>query len=205
MVKLPDDFSAFLRQMHNLIDGIPHIYEGFQKITGTGVGDQEGADDLLPIVAAPAAPASIDLVGGSRVTAEPQSRGRHKATISVSRIVKEAFDKKGAMTTEEVLAYLEKTGMMAKIREVYGNKSRDTVKKNLYELRKQGLINRADGKACTPWVPTLELHVKQNHSKAVGNALSSTGESQAIGSVSDASTQSAAGPNMPEQESPIAA
>jgi len=98
---------------------------------------------------------------------------RSSLAVSMSQIVRNAFDKKGPMTTNQLFAYLEKTGMMTKIRESCGDQARNKVKKVLYELRKQEFLVRTNGKATTPWVPTPEFNVRQNHLKSIGDSTPS--------------------------------
>jgi hypothetical protein len=204
MVQLPADVSSFLARMRRLVDGIPHVYEGLQRIAGEE--DVDDCSDVLPPVITPAAPDPVDPADGVQPTADAQQSDRPQVIISVSRIVKDAFDKRGAMTTSEVLSYLEKMGMMAKIREAYGDKAREMVKKTLYELRKQTLLTRTDGKAATPWVPTSELHVRQNHLRVIGKAPVVTDSCQAVTPESATSlSQSEDEAPRPESESSSAA
>jgi hypothetical protein len=177
MSQLPADVSSLLERMRRLVDGIPHVYEGLERIAG--LGEPDNGDNALPLVVAPATPDPVDHADSAQPAVDDQSLNRPQATTSVSQIVKAAFDKRGAMTTGEVLSYLEKTGMMEKVRAVCGNEARDKVKKTLYELRKQSLLSRADGKAITPWVPTPELHVRQNHLRVIGKTPVGTDSCQA--------------------------
>ena len=100
------------------------------------------------------------------------------------------------MTLSDLFAYLEKTGVMAKIIKVYGKKARSKVKFAAYDLKKQGLLIRADGKAATPYVPTPEFHVRQNHARKIANEhvdeAKAESTSQMLENAPDMSTQSPA-------------
>jgi hypothetical protein len=154
-----------LQWMGRFIDGVPHLYAGLQKISGEDGPDS--SNDLPPVAVDPATPDPIAPAGSIRPTAAAQITNRPSLTVSLSSVVRNAFDKKGSLTSDEVFAYLEKTGAMGKIRDAFGNQAREKVKKTLYELRKQGLLSRANGKKDTPWVPTPELNVRQNHLRSI--------------------------------------
>jgi hypothetical protein len=167
MAELPSELRKMLEWMRRLIDGMPHLYAGLQKISGENGPDS--GDDFPPVAVVPAAPNPIVPAADAASMAAAESPVRPSLNVSISQIVRNAFDKKGSMTTNELFAYLEKTGMMTKVRESCGDQARNKVKKVLYELKKQEFITRADAKAATPWVPTPDFYVRQNHLKSIGD------------------------------------
>jgi len=188
------DFFEWLRR---LAQGIPHIYEGIEIIAGDGPSDDPG--DLLVGSVVPIAPDRAGPDTGSLAITPDQTEIRPVENLNVSQIVRNSFDKKGSMSTAEVFSHLEKTGEMAKIRAVYKDKARVMVMKTIYEMRKEGLLTRKNQKAATPWDPTDEFNVRQNHRKATGNMPSVSEEPIVVAPPSEGETKN------PASESPSAA
>lgn len=194
MAELPLEFRKTLNRMGRLIDGVPPLYAALWKIFGEDGPDT--GEDLPPVAVEPKLQSPIVPAAGAAPMVVAESSVRPSLALSLSQLLRNAFDKKGAMTLSDLFAYLEKTGVMAKIIEVYGKKARSKVKFAAYDLKKQGLLIRADGKAATPYVPTPEFHVRQNHARKIANEhvdeAKAESTSQMLENAPDMSTQSPA-------------